>query len=107
MERMILDEKRKEPMLKSPCLLKDLRQMVRRSALLCLSLISIAFVSGPADANLQISSEAYGCTIVMAARNGLVLAGNNEDRNHSQTIVTFIPARTALAIQTCAGSDIR
>ncbi|OGD17420.1 MAG: hypothetical protein A2V76_08040 [Candidatus Aminicenantes bacterium RBG_16_63_14] len=28
----------------------------------------------------------------MAARNGLVLAGNNEDRNHPQTIVNFIPA---------------
>jgi len=35
---------------------------------------------------------AFGCTIIMAARNGLVLAGNNEDRNHPQTIVTFIPA---------------
>lgn len=34
----------------------------------------------------------FGCTIVMAARNGLVLAGNNEDRNHPQTIVTFMPA---------------
>jgi hypothetical protein len=34
----------------------------------------------------------FGCTIVMAARDGLVLAGNNEDRNHLQTIVTFIPA---------------
>lgn len=28
----------------------------------------------------------------MAARNGLVLAGNNEDRNHTETIVQFIPA---------------
>lgn len=93
-------------MLNSPCLLKDLRQMARRSALLCLSLLSIASVSGPADANPQISSEAYGCTIVMAARNSLVLAGNNEDRNHPQTIVAFIPARAALAIQTCAGSGI-
>ena len=33
-----------------------------------------------------------GCTIVMAARNGLVLVGNNEDRNHPQTVVTFLPA---------------
>jgi protein-S-isoprenylcysteine O-methyltransferase Ste14 len=32
------------------------------------------------------------CTIVMAAWNGLVLAGNNEDRDHPQTIVTFVPA---------------
>ncbi len=38
------------------------------------------------------ASRPFGCTIVMAARNGLVLAGNNEDRNHPQTIVTFIPA---------------
>ena len=28
----------------------------------------------------------------MAVRDGLVLAGNNEDRNYPQTIVTFIPA---------------
>jgi protein-S-isoprenylcysteine O-methyltransferase Ste14 len=32
------------------------------------------------------------CTIVMAARDGLVLAGNNEDRDYPQTIVTFVPA---------------
>ncbi len=32
------------------------------------------------------------CTIVMAARDGLVLAGNNEDRDHPRTIVTFVPA---------------
>jgi HEAT repeat protein/protein-S-isoprenylcysteine O-methyltransferase Ste14 len=32
------------------------------------------------------------CTIVMAARDGLALAGNNEDRNHLETIVNFIPA---------------
>jgi len=37
-------------------------------------------------------SSAFGCTIVMAARNGLVLVGNNEDRNHPKTIVTFLPA---------------
>ncbi|MFC1529311.1 hypothetical protein ACFL6R_01210 [Gemmatimonadota bacterium] len=34
----------------------------------------------------------FGCTIVMAARDGLVLAGNNEDRNHIETIVQFLPA---------------
>jgi CubicO group peptidase (beta-lactamase class C family)/predicted O-methyltransferase YrrM len=34
----------------------------------------------------------FGCTIVMASRDGLVLAGNNEDRNHPHTIVTFVPA---------------
>jgi len=37
-------------------------------------------------------SNAFGCTIVMASQNGLVLAGNNEDRNHPETIVNFIPA---------------
>jgi len=42
--------------------------------------------------NPRNSSGAFGCTIVMAARNGLVLAGNNEDRNHPKTIVTFLPA---------------
>lgn len=39
-----------------------------------------------------ISNGAFGCTIVMAARNGLVLVGNNEDRNHTQTIMTLVPA---------------
>jgi hypothetical protein len=28
----------------------------------------------------------------MTARNGLVLAGNNEDRNHPETLVNFFPA---------------
>ncbi len=42
----------------------------------------------PAPANAE---DAISCTIVMAARDGLVLAGNNEDRNHPQTIVTFLP----------------
>lgn len=37
------------------------------------------------------SSAPFGCTIVMATRNGLVLVGNNEDRNHPGTIVTFVP----------------
>ena len=38
------------------------------------------------------TSGPESCTIVMAARDGLVLAGNNEDRDHPQTIVTFVPA---------------
>jgi hypothetical protein len=37
-------------------------------------------------------SMTFGCTIVMAARSNLVLVGNNEDRNHPKTIVTFLPA---------------
>jgi hypothetical protein len=37
------------------------------------------------------ADNVFGCTIVMAARNGLVLAGNNEDRNHPQTIASFMP----------------
>ena len=55
--------------------------IMRSSALLFLGLLLIGS-----------ASRAFGCTIVMAARNGLVLAGNNEDRNHPQTIVTFMPA---------------
>jgi choloylglycine hydrolase len=47
-------------------------------------------ISSFAGAMEQVNS--FGCTIVMAARNGLVLAGNNEDRNHPKTIATFIPA---------------
>jgi len=69
------------------------RDKVRRGAvksiirvMICLGLICWRFHS-PACV-----SEPFGCTIVMAARNGLVLAGNNEDRNHPQTIVTFVPA---------------
>ena len=34
----------------------------------------------------------FGCTIVMAAQKDLVLVGNNEDRNHTETIVSFVPA---------------
>ena len=54
-----------------------------RRFLLCLSLV---LLTAPA-------SSIFGCTIVMAARNGLVLAGNNEDRSQSPgTLVNFFPA---------------
>jgi hypothetical protein len=33
-----------------------------------------------------------GCTIVMTVKNGLVLAGNNEDRNNADTTISFTPA---------------
>ena len=33
----------------------------------------------------------FGCTIIMARRDGLVLVGNNEDRNNTETIVNFVP----------------
>lgn len=95
-------------MLNSGRILKLSLRSWLHSALLGLSLLSIASVSGLADVNQpkgrgpdkeipvnvhpRISSDAFGCTIVMAARNGLVLVGNNEDRNHPETIVTFIPA---------------
>jgi hypothetical protein len=46
----------------------------------------------PEGTDASMSSGAFGCTIVMAARDGLVLVGNNEDRNHTRTIVTFVPA---------------
>jgi penicillin V acylase-like amidase (Ntn superfamily) len=36
--------------------------------------------------------DLFNCTIVMTAREGLILAGNNKDRNHPETKVTFIPA---------------
>lgn len=38
------------------------------------------------------SGEVFGCTIVMTAKDGLVLVGNNEDRNNTETVVTFMPA---------------
>ena len=40
----------------------------------------------------ELKSDFFGCTIIMAARNGLVLAGNNEDRDHPETIVSIVPA---------------
>ena len=77
--------------------------------ILCFRLLSILALSGPVDSGQlydqgpgfeipvrlesRIFSRAFGCTIVMAAHNGLVLAGNNEDRNHLKTIVNFIPAK--------------
>ncbi len=39
-----------------------------------------------------VPNDLFNCTIVMTAKDGLVLAGNNEDRNHPETKVTFIPA---------------
>jgi hypothetical protein len=106
---MILDEERKETMLNFRRILKHSIRIMRRSPILCLGLLLIASVSGLADPaqpndggpdleipiriDPRISSGTYGCTIVMAALKGFVLAGNNEDRNHPQTIVTFIPAK--------------
>lgn len=48
---------------------------------------------------------ACGCTIVMAAKNGLVLVGNNEDRRHLQTVVTFMPATERLYGRIIFGYD--
>ncbi|MFC2167329.1 hypothetical protein ACFLQZ_05130, partial [Acidobacteriota bacterium] len=53
------------------------RPQEHRWFLICLSLILLTVSA----------SRAFGCTIVMAARNGLVLAGNNEDRNHPETSI--------------------
>jgi len=36
--------------------------------------------------------QSYCCTIVMASRDGNVLVGNNEDRTHFETVVSFIPS---------------
>lgn len=46
----------------------------------------------PVGVSGRFSRSPFGCTIVMAARDGLVLVGNNEDRNHLQTIMTLVPA---------------
>jgi len=40
----------------------------------------------------KLKSDFFGCTIIMTARNGLVLAGNNEDRDHPETILSVVPA---------------
>lgn len=44
------------------------------------------------DQGLRPAPGIFGCTIVMAHRNGLVLAGNNEDRDNTETIVNLAPA---------------
>jgi penicillin V acylase-like amidase (Ntn superfamily) len=41
---------------------------------------------------LSIEQAAFGCTIVMASQDELVLVGNNEDRAHIETVVSFIPS---------------
>ncbi len=56
-------------------------------------------------APLDSPSDVFGCTIVMAARDGLVLAGNNEDRNHPQTIATFLPASESFYGRVVFGYD--
>ena len=38
-------------------------------------------------------SSAFGCTIIKAARNGLILAGNNEDLNHPATQASLFEAQ--------------
>jgi predicted choloylglycine hydrolase len=42
---------------------------------------------------LSTPGPAFACTIVMAAKNGVVLAGNNEDWNYPLTVVWFVPAK--------------
>jgi len=81
----------------------------------------MAFASGPANSSPQVDqgldhanlqrfdpqgfSDSFGCTIVMAARNGLVLVGNNEDRNHPKTIITFVPASSGYYGRVVFGFD--
>lgn len=67
-----------------------------------LLLVAMLFVTGgqdltgsPAfnlDQETQITPGPRGCTIIMARKDGLVLVGNNEDRNNTQTTVTIAPA---------------
>jgi len=74
----------------------------------CLILAAVLFVSGGQnpDESLAFSSDRglflnqegrsapgpFGCTIIMARKDGLVLVGNNEDRNNPQTTVSIVPA---------------
>ena len=62
--------------------------MTRRLPLAVLTICLFAAAASP----LPEKGGPFGCTIVMAARDGLVLAGNNEDRDHPRTIVMFVPA---------------
>ncbi|MFC1559113.1 hypothetical protein ACFL39_00820 [Gemmatimonadota bacterium] len=55
-------------------------------------LVAASALTGQTGSGWSDSNGPFGCTIVMAARDGLVLAGNNEDRDHRETIVQFIPA---------------
>lgn len=47
----------------------------------------------------------YSCTIVMAAKDGKVLAGNNEDWRNPNTKVWFIPAAKGEYGRICLGFD--
>jgi hypothetical protein len=67
---------------------------VAAGLLLGVAMLAQASLSGP-----------FGCTIVMASRNGRVLAGNNEDRNYPETIVTFIPATASYFGRVVFGYD--
>lgn len=49
-------------------------------------------LAGVLAAALLLVRSVFGCTIVMAAKNGLILAGNNEDWSNLKTVVTFLPA---------------
>jgi len=48
---------------------------------------------------------AEGCTIVMAAKGGTVLAGNNEDWNNPATKIWFIPGSNGRHGRVCVGFD--
>jgi hypothetical protein len=61
--------------------------------------------TGQSLSPLANADNVFGCTIVMAARNDLVLAGNNEDRNHPQTIVSFMPATESFYGRVVFGYD--
>lgn len=53
--------------------------------------LNIITLSHPYEYEI-VQDDLFNCTIVMTAKEGLILAGNNEDRNHPETKVTFIPA---------------
>ena len=41
---------------------------------------------------LSIPIQSYTCTMVLASKDGIVLAGNNEDWQNPKTKVRFVPA---------------
>ncbi len=75
--------------------MKNRSRIIDRTFPIVLALTLLVVVSaliGRTGLDASDSDGPFGCTIVMAARDGLVLAGNNEDRNHPETFVQFHPA---------------
>ena len=67
--------------------------MIKKSVWLCILLILMPFT--PSEA----------CTMIMVAKKGVLLAGNNEDWKNPKTYVWFVPASEKAYGRVCFGFD--